>query len=49
MGKVMENKYSIKRIILDICSMKTHISKMKKSDKPYVSIFRISELNFIIL
>ena len=34
----MENKYSIKGMILDICSMKPHISKLLISNKPYVPI-----------
>ena len=34
----MENKYSIKGMILDICSMKHHISTLLISDKPYVPI-----------
>ena len=34
----MENKYLIKGMLVEICSMKTHISKMNKLDKPYVPI-----------
>ena len=34
----MENKFTIKGMILDICSMRPHISRLLTSDKPYVPI-----------